>query len=184
MSCTSVAHPYAAELAEHYASSAERRADKLVHLVGMPFSAAMGASLFATALDHREASIAGGIALYSLCTVVMLACSALYNLALPSSPRRLLRQLDETAIFAMIAGTCTPYLLKLPSHQWEAQGLEWAMAAAGAVAKVLAPRLHTHVWTALYVAFGGVSLLLMGPSGLSLPPTSLACLAAVLGAYG
>src|SRR5260221_8757494 len=112
MSCTSFAHPNAAELAEHYASSAERRADKLVHLIGMAASAAIGAALFAMALDHRDPSVAGGIALYSLCTVVMLACSALYNLALPSSPRRLLRQPDETAIFPMIAGTCTPYLLK------------------------------------------------------------------------
>jgi hemolysin III len=183
MSCTSVTHPNAAELTEHYASSAERRADKLVHLIGIAVSAAIGTSLFARALYHCDPSIAGGIALYSLCTLVMLACSALYNLAQPSGARRLLRRLDETAIFAMIAGTCTPYLLKLPSHQWEAQGLEWAMAAACAVGKMLAPRLRNHVSTVLYVTFGGVSLLLMGPTGASLPFASLACLAAVVATY-
>lgn len=183
MSCTSLTHPNAAELAEHYASSAERRADKLVHLIGIAVSAAIGASLFATALDHCDRSIAGGIALYSLCTLVMLACSALYNLAQPSSARRLLRRLDETAIFAMIAGTCTPYLLKLPSHQWEAQGLEWALAAAGAGGKLLAPRLPNHARTVCYVAFGAVSLLLIGPSGASLGAAALACLAAVVATY-
>lgn len=183
MSYASLTHPNAAELTEHYASSAERRADKLVHLIGIAVSAAIGTSLFATALYHCDPSIAGGIALYSLCTLAMLACSALYNLAQASSARRLLRRLDETAIFAMIAGTCTPYLLKLPSHQWEAQGLEWSMAAAGAVGKVLAPRLRNHVWTVFYVAFGAVSLLLMGPSGASLPFASLVCLAAVVATY-
>lgn len=179
----SLTYPNAAELAEHYASSDERRADKLVHLIGMALSAAVGASLFVTALYHCDPSIAGGIAVYSLCTLVMLACSTLYNLARPSSARRLLRRLDETAIFAMIAGTCTPYLLKLPSHHWEAQSLEWGMAAAGAAVKVLAPRLSNHVWTALYVAFGMVSLLLMVPSGASLPSAALACLAAVVATY-
>ena len=170
-----------AELVEHYPSTAERRADKLVHLAGMALSAAIGAGLFAHALEHARPSIAGAIALYAGCAIAMLGCSALYNLARPSRIRRLLQRLDETAIFMMIAATCTPYLLTVRSHRWEAEALEWVIAAAGAGLRLLAPR-WPH-WTALYIGYGAVSLALVAPSAARLPLVSLACLAAVVATY-
>jgi hemolysin III len=178
----SLGHPDPAELIEHYPSTAERRADKLVHLVGMAISAAIGALLFAQAVEHARPTIAGAIALYSGCAIAMLGCSALYNLAHPSRIRRLLRRVDETAIFVMIAGTCTPYLLTVGAHRWESAALEWAMAAMGAGVRLLAPR-WPH-WTALYIAYGAVSLALAAPSAVRLPLPSLACLAAVVATYG
>jgi hemolysin III len=177
----SLSYPDPAELVEHYPSTAERRADRLVHLVGMAISSAIGAVLFAHALEHARPSIAGAIALYSACTIAMLGCSALYNLARPSRIRQLLRRLDETAIFVMIAGTCTPYLLTVRSHRWESEALEWAMAAIGAGIRLLAPR-WPH-WTAFYIGYGAVSLALVAPSAARLPLASLACLAAVVATY-
>ena len=126
-----LSHPDPAELAEHYPSKAERRADKAVHLIGIGISAAIGAGLFAHALEHTRPTIAGAIALYAACAIAMLGCSAFYNLARPSRIRPLLRRLDQTAIFMMIAGTCTPYLLAAGPHRWESAALEWAMAAIG-----------------------------------------------------
>ena len=179
----SLSYPDPAELIEHYPSPAERRADKLVHLVGVAISTAIGAFLFAHALDHTRPAIAGAIALYSACAVAMLACSALYNLAHPSRTRRLLQHLDETAIFMMIAGTCTPYLLTLPSHRWESAALEWTIAAAGALARALTPRSPHRLWIALYIGYGAVSVALIAPSGARLPEISQACLVGVAGAY-
>jgi len=179
---SSLSHPDPAELAEHYPSNAERRADKAVHLVGIGISAAIGAVLFAHALEHTRPSIAGAIALYAGCAIAMLGCSALYNLARPSRMRPLLRRLDETAIFMMIAGTCTPYLLTAGSHRWGSAALEWAMAAIGAGIRLQAPR-RPHA-TALYLAYGAVSLALAAPSAARLPLVSFACLAAVIATYG
>jgi hemolysin III len=178
----SLRRPDPTELIEHYPSTAERRADKLVHLVGMAISAAIGAVLFARAVEHARPSIAGAVALYAACAIAMLGCSALYNLAHPSSLRELLRRVDETAIFIMIAGTCTPYLLAVGAHRWESEALEWAMAAIGAGIRLLAPR-WPH-WTALYVGYGAVSLALAAPSAARLPLVSLACLVAVVATYG
>jgi hemolysin III len=178
----SLSYPDPAELAEHYPSTAERLADKLVHFAGMAISAAIGAVLFAHALERASPSIAGAIALYSACAIAMLGCSALYNLARPSRIRRLLRRLDETAIFMMIAGTCTPYLLTVRSHRWESEAMEWAMAAIGAGFRLLAPR-WPH-WTTLYIGYGAVSLALAAPSAARLPLASLVCLAAVIATYG
>jgi hemolysin III len=179
----SLSYPDPAEPVEHYPSTAERSADKLVHLVGMAISTAIGALLFAHSLEHTRPSIAGAIALYSVCAVAMLACSALYNLARPSRTRRLLQHLDETAIFMMIAGTCTPYLLTLPSHRWESTVLEWTIAAAGALARILTPRSPHRLWTALYIGYGAASVALIAPSGARLPEISQACLTGVAGAY-
>jgi hemolysin III len=178
----SVSYPDPAELLEHYPSTAERLADKFVHLAGMAISAAIGAVLFAHALGHARPSIAGAIALYAACAIAMLGCSALYNLAHPSRIRLLLRRLDETAIFMMIAGTCTPYLLTLGAHRWESEALEWAVAAIGAGVRLLAPRWRH--WTAFYVGYGALSMALAAPSAAGLPPASLACLAAVVATYG
>ena len=172
-----------AELVEHYPSSAERRADELVHVAGMAVSAAIGSAVFARAVDHARPPIAGAIALYAACAVAMFGCSALYNLARPSRTRRLLQHLDETAIFVMIAGTCTPYLLTLPSHRWESEAVEWTIAAAGAFARILTPRSPHRLWTALYVGYGAIPAALMAPSGARLPEISQVCLAAVVGAY-
>jgi hemolysin III len=178
----SLSCPDPTELFEHDPSTAERRADKLVHLAGMAISAAIGAVLFTHALGHAGRSIAGAIALYSACAIAMLGCSALFNLARPSRIRPLLQRLDQTAIFMMIAGTCTPYLLTVGSHRWESEALEWAMAAIGAGIRLLAPR-WPH-WTALYIGYGVVSVALAAPSAARLPLVSLACLAAVVAAYG
>jgi hemolysin III len=177
----SASHLDGAELVEHYPSNAERRADKLVHLVGIALSSAIGAVLFAHALGHAGPAIAGAIALYAACAIAMLGCSALFNLARPSRIRPVLQRLDETAIFMMIAATCTPYLLAVRWHRWEVGALEWTMAAAGAGMKLFAPRWP--YWTAFYVGFGVVSLALAAPSAARLPPVSLGWLAVVVATY-
>lgn len=171
------------ELVEHYPSSAERRADKLVHVAGMALSTAIGSAVFSHAVHHARPPIAGAVALYAVCAVAMLGCSTLYNLARPSRTRRLLQHLDETAIFVMIAGSCAPYLLALPSHRWESEAFEWTIAAAGALARILTPRSPHRLWTALYIGYGAFSVALVAPSGARLPEISQACLAAVVGAY-
>jgi hemolysin III len=177
----SLVYDDAAQSVEHYPSSGERHADKLVHLIGIALSAAIGAALFTHALAHARPLIAGAIALYAASAIGMLGCSALFNLAPPSRVRPILQRLDETAIFMMIAATCTPYLLAVSAGRWPAEMLEWGMAAAGAVARLAAPRWA--FWTALYVGFAAFSLALAAPSAARLPEASLGWLSVVIATY-
>lgn len=167
------------ELAEHYPSRAEHRADGLVHAFGILAGAVGGAFLFTIALNESGLSLASTVALYALCIVLMLAASALYNLTRPSPARRVLRRLDEAAIFVMIAGSYTPFVIKLlPDAQevW-AVSLVWAAALAGAAGKVLRPELSDKFWCFVYLGYAWLSVLLVGPTALTLPVISLALLA-------
>ncbi len=179
MSLSHLFAPDEAELAEHYPNPAEHRADGIVHAVGIVLGAIGGAVLFALALTEGGLSIASAVALYALCIVLMLTASALYNLTRPSPARRLLRRLDEAAIFLMIAGSYTPFLIKLmpDSSEWFAVGAVWAGALAGVAGKVLRPDLSDRFWCLVYLGFSWLSVALIGPTALELPTLSLMLLA-------
>ncbi|MGE3142306.1 MAG: hemolysin III family protein [Hyphomonadaceae bacterium] len=168
------------ELREHYPSRAEHAADGIVHAIGIALGAVGGAALFALALSRGMAPVASAAALYALCLMLMLACSAIYNLTRPSPARRVLRRLDEAAIFLMIAGSYTPFLIKLlaPGYDMAAVAVVWLLALAGAAGKVLRPELSDRFWCAVYMAFAWLSALVIGPTAARLPLLALALLAA------
>jgi len=162
-------------------SAREHIADRWVHVLGLGLGlpAALGVVVVA-ALGGAQGQLAP-VALYAAGLLAMLGCSAAYHLRRASTRRDWLRRLDHAAIFAMIAGTYTPFTLKL-ERAW-ALGLTsaiWALAAAGIAAKLvrLRPdRLHG-ISVALYLVLGWIGLLALGPFMASLGAPTLALLAA------
>jgi hemolysin III len=168
------------ELAEHYPNEAEHAADSFVHAFGMTLALIGGGILFVIALIHGGSTIASAVAIYALCVMLMLACSGLYNLTRPSPHRRLLRRLDEAAIFLMIAGSYTPFVIKLWPHYWDiaATAFIWICAFAGAAGKVLAPQLSDRFWCFVYLAFGWLAVIVIGPAAMHLSTIALGLLLA------
>ena len=79
---------------------------------------------------------------------------------------------------AMIAGTYTPFTLKL-ERAW-ATGLTagiWTMAALGIAAKLWRPRALPSLSVALYLALGWIGLVALGPFTSTLAMTTLLLLA-------
>ena len=163
----------------------EHAADRWVHVLGLGLGlpAALAVVLVA-AINGAQGRLAP-VALYAAGLLAMLGCSAAYNLG-RISPRRSsrhhdwLQRLDHAAIFVMIAGTYTPFTLKL-ERSW-AIGLTaavWALAAAGVAVKLLRPgpaRLHS-LSVALYLALGWIGLLALGPFIASLDTATLVLIA-------
>jgi hemolysin III len=168
------------ELAEHYPNRVEHAADLGVHMVGIVAAVIGGGILFYWALARGGASIAIATALYALCMTVMLACSAVYNLTRPSQHRRILRRLDEAAIFLMIAGSYTPFLVRLYEPPWSTLNISmvWVLALAGAAGKMLLPQLSDKFWCVVYIAFGWLSVALIGPFATHMPLNVIVLLAA------
>ncbi len=160
------------ELAEHYPSRAEYTADGVVHAVGLAAALIGGGLLVAEALSNRGVPMATASALYALCMMAMLAASAVYNLTRPSPARRLLRRLDEAAIFLMIAGSYTPFTIKLlpPDFALWVTLAIWAAALTGAAGKVFWTGLSDKAWCLVYLAFGWLAVLVLGPVAPTLPP--------------
>ena len=101
---------------------------------------------------------------YSVCLLMMLACSAAYNLS-NAARRGRLRQLDHAIIFLMIAGTYTPFTTCRLHDAW-AIGMTaavWTGAVTGAVMKLICPRRVERVSIVAYLALGWVILVGMRP---------------------
>jgi hemolysin III len=107
--------------------------------------------------------------------MAMLAASAVYNLTKPSKHRRILRRLDEAAIFLMIAGSYTPFTIKLlpPEFALAVTVAIWIAALAGAAGKVFYTNLSDRAWCVIYLAFGWLAVLVLGPIVTTLPPLAL-----------
>ena len=166
------------ELVEHYPNRVEHAADGIVHAVGMVAALIGGGLLVAVALVNRGVPMATAGAIYALCLMAMLAASAVYNLTRPSPYRRVLRRLDEAAIFLMIAGSYTPFTIKLlpPEFAVGVTAAIWIAALVGAAGKVFWPNLSDRAWCVIYLAFGWIAVLILGPAVPTLPPLAIGLL--------
>jgi hemolysin III len=178
MSFADLLAPDEEELAEHYPNRAEHAADGLVHAIGMLAALVGGGLLVAVALTYRGVPLATASAIYALCLMAMLAASAVYNLTKPSRARRVLRRLDEAAIFLMIAGSYTPFTIKLLPPEfalWVTIAI-WIAALAGAAGKVLWPQMSDRAWCFVYLAFGWLAVVILGPIVTTLPVAAMVLL--------
>lgn len=175
MSLADLLAPDEIELAEHYPNKREHAADGIVHLIGIVGALVGGGILVAIALMHRGVSMGAASAIYALCLMAMLAASAVYNLTRPSNYRRILRRLDEAAIFLMIAGSYTPFTIKLlpPDFALAVTVAIWIAALAGAAGKVFYTALSDRAWCVIYLAFGWLAVLVLGPIVTTLPMLAL-----------
>jgi hemolysin III len=166
------------ELAEHYPNRAEKTADGVVHAIGLLAALFGGGLLVAVALVNRGVPMATAGAIYAMCLMAMLAASAIYNLTKPSRYRRVLRRIDEAAIFLMIAGSYTPFTIKLlpPEFAIAVTVAIWVAALAGAGGKVFLHQLSDRAWCFIYLAFGWLAVLILGPVVPTLPPLAIAML--------
>lgn len=166
------------ELEEHYPNRVEHTADGVVHAIGIVAALVGGGLLVAIALINRGVPMATASAIYAMCLMAMLAASAVYNLTKPNPHRRILRRIDEAAIFLMIAGSYTPFTIKLlpPEFAVVVTVAIWIMAFAGATAKVFYPNLSDRAWCLVYLAFGWLAVLVLGPAVPTLPPLAIAML--------
>jgi hemolysin III len=166
------------ELAEHYPNRREHAADGIVHAVGIIAALVGGGLLVAVALVNRGVPMATAGAVYAMCLMAMLAASAVYNLTKPSRYRRVLRRIDEAAIFLMIAGSYTPFTIKLlpPEFAIGVTVAIWMAALAGAAGKVFWTSLSDRGWSLIYLAFGWLAVLVLGPVVPTLPPLAIVML--------
>ncbi|WP_430449528.1 PAQR family membrane homeostasis protein TrhA [Rhodophyticola sp.] len=151
-------------------SRAEYVSDAVVHVSGL--SAAMiGGPVMITlaAVWIGDATIITATAIYTVCLIAMLLCSALYNMILTPSWQDQLRRIDQSAIYLKIAGTYTPVLVLTGAHAgWFLAGI-WGVALAGASIILFSARRHRYLALALYLGLGWAGVAFGGPilAGLS-----------------
>ena len=175
-----VCTPDELDMVEHYVSPAEKTADLVVHVVGLTLAAVGGVVLAVLAALYSGVGAVVATAAYALCLVAMLTVSTIYNQTRPCAARPILRRMDEAAIFLMIAGSYTPFTTQRFEGGW-AVGftlLVWAIALAGVVAKLVAPRISDAFWSGVYVLFGWLAVIALKPMMDTVHPIALGLLVA------
>ncbi len=153
-------------------------ADRVIHVVGIGLGIAGVIALVVVTAIHGGPGDLAPILIYAFGLLAMLGCSAAYNVFGTSGRRDWLRRFDHAAIFAMIAGTYTPFTIRL-SGSW-ATGLTaaiWTVAAAGIALKLWQPRRIETISIVLYLVLGWIGLIALGPFRAALDARTLALLA-------
>ncbi len=124
------------------------------------FAAIAGAVLLLL-LAHSARTYVGA-AVFGATLILLYTTSAAYH-RITWSPRLrgLLRRLDHAMIFALIAGTYTPFCLLLLNTAWWISMLSvvWGIAAAGIILKLTWPGAPKWLSVAFYVIVGWLALL-------------------------
>jgi hemolysin III len=134
----------------------ERIADAVVHALGLVFGLAACASLAIALWPSHDVLRWLAIGLYGGGLIAMLGCSALYNLCGPGRWKSVFRRLDHAAIFVMIAGTYTPFLLVAIGGAWGLGLLAyvWVVALCGVAMKLFWPSRFDRLSVAAYLLLG------------------------------
>jgi hemolysin III len=121
-----------------------------------------------------------GAAVFGATLVILYAASTLYHAVRGEDHKRLLRKFDHAAIFLLIAGTYTPFLLVTlrGAWGWSLFGVIWGLALTGVVLKFRFAGRFRVASTLIYVGMGWLVLVAIKPLVAALPAPGLRLLIA------
>ncbi len=163
------------EIAERRESIAEELANSVTHAFGLMLAVAALVLLIVATRDSGLREIISCI-LYGVTLVLVYASSVLYHGVRHEASRRWLQTLDHIAIFLLIAGTYTPFVLIAlrGAWGWSLFGIVWTLAAIGTVFELTGLRRLRGVMVALYLGMGWVGIVAIRPLMAALPVAGLA----------
>lgn len=117
----------------------------------------------------------GSCSIYGASLILVYTTSTLYHSATHDATRQRLRILDHVAIFLLIAGTYTPFVLIAlrGTWGWSLFAIVWTLAALGVAFELTALRRFRRAMIALYIAMGWVGLIALRPLVAALPSGGL-----------
>lgn len=129
-------------------------ADAVVHVTGIVMATFGAIHLLHDAANRNERSLLA-VSIYLLTLCFLFAMSAAYNLWPVSPVKWRLRRFDHSAIYLLIAGTYTAFLLPLERNAAQLVLLAiWLAAAAGVLLKLRYPGRFDRVSIVLYLFLG------------------------------
>ncbi|TVQ95461.1 MAG: hypothetical protein EA398_17745 [Deltaproteobacteria bacterium] len=145
----------------------------LTHGVGL--LAAVGGFVFllAIALGQASTPLLVGVVVYGVSLVTLYLASTLYHLARTPGMRRAMKIFDHAAIFGLIAGSWTPFLLgplQETGHGWWFLGIVWGLAVLGIAMKLFFTGRFRLLSTGVYLGMGWLGLAIIGPLHGAAPP--------------
>jgi hemolysin III len=152
--------------AEELANSISHGLGLVAALVGIPF-------LVAASARHGDLLDIVGALVFSASVVLLYLSSAVYHGLRNGKAKRVLRVVEHSAIYLLIAGTYTPFTLGVlrGTWGWMLFGAVWTFAAIGVALKAFNRASHPTLSTSLYLLMGWLIVVAAEPlmAGLSTP---------------
>ena len=143
----------------------EAIANSVTHGLGLLASLIALPVLIVAAANRGDAAQITGSIIFGISLVVLYGASTVYHSFAHSHARRVLRLIDHSAIYILIAGSYTPFALGALRGVLGNSLLiaVWAMAIAGVVLKSWRGFGKGWVSTALYIGMGWISVVAIRP---------------------
>jgi hemolysin III len=161
-------------------SRGEELANSLTHGLGLVF-ATVGLAVLAVASSRSgTARTVVGCLVFGAALVTLYATSTLYHAVSHPRAKGVLRALDHSAIFLLIAGTYTPFTLVSLRGPWGSAlfAFVWGLAVVGIALRLILRRRPTALFVSLYLAMGWCVVVAIGPLLAAVPPAGIALLVA------
>lgn len=146
----------------------------LTHLASAAAALVGGVVLVAAGPSNAWARLA--LLAYGLSLVLLFTASSTYHLVKTSPARELLlRKLDHTAIFLLIAGTYTPVcaIVLTGGWRWGLLAAVWGLALIGIAFKLVFIGAPRWVSVAIYLGMGWLGVIGFGPLFQALPQAAI-----------
>ncbi len=152
-------------MTERPQSRGEEIANSLSHGLGFVAAIASAPILVVTTLQTGRAVNVIGAAIFAVTVVLLYCASTMYHAVPHRRAKALLRKLDHGAIFLLIAGTYTPFMLGTLSgpRGWTLLGVVWSLAVVGVTLKAFDRIEHPFVSLGFYLLMGWLCVFALGP---------------------
>jgi hemolysin III len=156
--------------------------EELVHAVshGVGFvAAAIGLVVLVMAASERGTTLdIVGVAIFGITLTLLYAASTLYHGLSESSSKNIMRKLDYIAIYLLISGTYTPFILTRMQNSWgwTILALIWSLAIFGIVLELVRNSPTRRTSLALYFGMGWLAVFALRPLLETLDPVGVALL--------
>lgn len=150
---------------EYSYTLAEEVAHTVTHAFGMLLSIAGLAILVGFSSLNGDAWHVVSSSVYGTSLIILYGASALYHGIPHPVAKVLLQRIDHAAIYLLIAGTYTPFLLisLRGSWGWSLFGVIWSLALTGVVLEFINWKPFKKISLALYLGMGWIVIVAINP---------------------
>jgi len=145
------------------------------HVLGVVFSVLALALLIFKGIDTGSFTATAGLLIYGLSMLALYLASSFYHASKDPRIRIKLRVVDHAAIYLLIAGTYTPFMVITLADTlgYSILAAAWIMAVIGVMLKIFYTGHFEVLSTALYILMGWAIVFAIKPLAANLPPEGL-----------
>jgi len=146
-------------------STKEEIAHSVSHGVGLLLSVIGLATLIVYSSLYGDAWHIVSSSIYGATLIALYTSSTLYHAVTIPDLKKILQKIDHAAIFLLIAGTYTPFLLVnlRGGWGWTLFGVIWSIAIAGMIMELIVKKRNKLISVGLYLGLGWIVMIAIEP---------------------